>query len=235
MPTMNPARPAFPSLLSLQVLFLVVPLLTGARLARAAAPAPTSPEELMRRVEARFRAIEDYQCLADLECRLGEKSESGSYQIWFKQPQCLRVKVLRGRSRGSDVVVDEQGKISGRKGGLLKPFVIRLRPDDSRIRSLTGMPLTQFDLGKFCRRFWEQSGRPDARTQLTPARGGGDSHEVSLTYAADGARMREIYRIDPFTLSVQEAEIYRDNVRTDRVVFRDIRFNTGVRDGFFRL
>src|SRR5688500_17909204 len=67
-----------------------------------AAP-PPSADTVMARAEARFRALADYECVADCASRLGRKQEAGTYRLWFKQPDLIRTRVLAGKQRGAEV------------------------------------------------------------------------------------------------------------------------------------
>ena len=42
----------------------------------------------------------------------------------------VRIRVLQGRGKGSEAVMDARGRVRARKSGLLKPFARTLRPDD---------------------------------------------------------------------------------------------------------
>src|SRR4051812_37196775 len=121
-----PLRPlgiALPLLALLGVLGVVV---AGGH-TPAAAPGLTAEQEFTRE-EERFRSLSDYECVAEAESRAGSKSESGAYHLWYRSPGLLRVHVDRGRSSGSDVLVDARGRITARKGGLLRPFTAHLSP-----------------------------------------------------------------------------------------------------------
>jgi len=212
--------------------FLAV-LLCCAPVAQAADP--ITADEVLRRAEAQFAGLTDYECEADAESRLGTKTETGSYRIWFRKPALLRVKVLAGRNRGSEVVLGDDGKVHGRKGGLLKAIVIRMSATDGRLRSLRGLPVTEFDWGSFYRKLRERGARLGAKTVLATRAGAQAPYELVLTYHDAGKSIREVYRIDPRLWVMTEGEVYEDHLRVDHVVFRDVRLNSGVSDRWFRL
>ena len=223
-------------LLPLLALLLIALGLTAGPPAWTMEPAPTTPEAMLRHVEERFRSLSDYQCRASLESRLGDRRETGEYRIYVKLPRMVRVHVERGRSRGSDVVMARDGSIRGRKGGILKPFVIRLDPDDKRLLSLRGGLVTDFDWGSFYRKMREHAALPGARLTLARRSEEATAHyEVVVTYPSGGKQYREIMRIDPSLWAMVEGHVYEENVPVDHVRFYDIRLNTGLTDNFFRL
>lgn len=204
----------------------------------SAFPKPASgaetPESILARAEARFAAVKDYECIVEAEARKGKKRESGAYQLWFRKPAMLRLHVTKGRTRGSDLAIDERGKVRGRQGGLLKPFVITLSPDDKRLRNLHGYPVTEIQWGAFYRKLRERTARPGARLTLAE-RAGGDPYQLTLRYVDSGKQIREEYRFDPEQWVLVLADFFEDEERVDHVLFRDIRLDPGLEPKFFRL
>jgi outer membrane lipoprotein-sorting protein len=213
----------------------LIALLTAFSPPGAQTVGPATPDEVICQAEARFDALTDYECVADMESSLGQRSEAGSHRIWFKKPRMLRVRILRGRGRGVEFAVDYHGKMRGHQGGLLKAIVVEVSVKDPRIRSIRGVPVTEADWGSFYHKYWERSARPDARATLAPRGEEQAPYEVSLSYTDGEKRMREIYRIDPRLWVMVEGEVYEDEVRVDHVVFREIKLNTGVEDRWFKL
>src|SRR5437879_1551521 len=56
---------------------------------------------VISRGEECFRTLQSYECTADVQSRLGKRGDSGTVQFWFKQPRMLRLKVVRGKGKGS--------------------------------------------------------------------------------------------------------------------------------------
>lgn len=211
-------------------------LLVGGLCAGRVHPAePMRPDEVLALAERRFQSVTDYQCVADAETRLGNKTSAGTYQVWFKKPAMLRTRVLRGNHRGSEVAMDREGQVRGRKGGILKAFVVRLSADDKRLRNLRGVPVTELDWGSFYRKCRERSTRPGARMTLAPRASPDLPYEVVVTYPTEGNRMREVYRIDPKLHVLVEGDIFENEVRVDHIAFREIQLDTGLSDGTFKL
>jgi len=203
--------------------------------ARAAAEGALTPDEVFSRVNQRFSTLQDYECMADTECRAGKKQEVRSLQLWYKKPGMLRVKVLRGPSRGSEVVVSPRGEIRGRKGGFLKPVVIKLDEDDSRIRNLRGMPVTEFVWSTFYSGFRERAERAGAKLAVLPRRDPAGHVEVVLTSTAGGKSTREVLRFDPKLWLLEETEVFEGDTRVDYAVFHSFKTDTGLSDRLFHL
>ncbi|MGV3724325.1 MAG: LolA family protein [Actinomycetota bacterium] len=193
-----------------------------------------SPESVLARAEARFAAIKDYQCIVEAEARKGKKHESGSYQLWFRKPSMLRIHVTKGKTRGSDLAIDERGKVRGRQGGLLKPFVITLSPKDKRLRNLRGYPVTEIQWGAFYNKLRTRAALPGARLTLADRSAGGP-YQLTLRYVEAGKQIREEYRFDPDLWVLTLADYFEDEERVDHVLFRDIRLDPGLESRFFRL
>jgi outer membrane lipoprotein-sorting protein len=217
-------------------LFLCVLFITSALVCcRHAGAEEVGPEAILQRVDRQFGTLRDYECLVDTDCRAGSKQESRSFRLWYKQPGMLRARVLRGRSSGSEVVITSDGTIRGRKGGLLKPIVVRLSPDDGRIRNLRGIPISEFLWNVFYHRYSERAALPGARMILLPRQDSAAPYEISLTYSDQGRPMREVLRVDPAGWFLRELEIFDGSACVDRAVFHDWKMNPGLKDNWFRL
>lgn len=201
---------------------------------RSAAATAETAESVLARAESRFAALKDLECFVESETRLGKKQEGGTFHFWFRKPAMLRIHVTKGKTRGSDLVIDEAGKVRGRKGGLLKPFVISLSQSDKRLRNIRGFPVMDLPWSTFYRKVRERAARPGARLTLAE-RPDATPHQLTLRYVEAGKRMREEYRIDPELWVLTEAVCFEDEVCVDRVTFRDIRLDPGLEPKFFRL
>jgi hypothetical protein len=140
----------------IRVLLTALALLLLGSVASVDAAGSASASDIMQRAEQRFRSLSDYECVIDCESRMGSAVERGTYRVWFRQPSLLRVRVMKGKRRGSEVAMDEQGQFRGREGGLLKPIVVRLKPTDRRLQSIRGKCVTEFNLNSFYQRYRER-------------------------------------------------------------------------------
>lgn len=173
--------------------------------------------------------------MADFEARLENRVESGSCQFWFKQPRMLRLKVLRGSKRGSQVAVDSSGQIRGSRGGILGLIVRRLTTNDPRLLTIRGASILTLDWGSFFVRYRATTLRPDTLVFLAPHPDPNSPFEVTVTYQNEGKAMREIYRLDPHLWVIVEGTVYENETQVAHVVFRDIKLNTGLTESWFRL
>lgn len=195
---------------------------------------PLTAEDVLRRVEERLKALKDYECEVETDSRLGEKREVVRMRLWAKQPAMLRVKVLEGKERGSEICIGPSGKIKGRKGGIFKAFVLSLEPDDSRMKSLRGLPLTALEWSGSLKWLREKAAVPEAMLSLTSRPEATGPYEVVVVYREGERVLREAYRFDPDLWILTEGEIYENELLVDRVVFRNVRLNPGLEEQWFR-
>jgi hypothetical protein len=147
----------------------------------------------------------------------------------------LRVKVLRGSRKGSQVAVDSTGQIRGSKGGILGLIVRRMKTTDSRLLTIRGTSMMTLDWGSFFLKYHAAALRPDAQVVLAPHPDPGSPFEVVVTYSNLGKSVREVYSLDPHRWVIVEGAVYEDETRVEHVVFRDIKLDTGRAEGWFRL
>jgi outer membrane lipoprotein-sorting protein len=213
---------------------------TGLVLALALLPAlqgagdPLTVQELISRGELRFQQLTDYECMTDLESRLGSKTDTGICRFWYKQPGMFRVRSVRGQHQGSEVVRNAQGDLYARKGGLLKAFSKRLQPTDSRVSNLRGTPVNELVWGTIYRRLRERMARPGTRVVLAAPSRPGDPYEIALGYAENGKQIRQICRVDAQQWLPTEVQVVENGVVVERAAFRDVRLNGGLKDKWFR-
>ena len=196
---------------------------------------PATADQLVTRVSERVAALADYSCIADTESRLGDKTDSGSFQVWCKKPHQFRVKILRGKDKDAEIAVSSDGNIRAHKGGLLKGFVIRLEPTDSRLKSLRGTPVTDLAWDAFARDLHDHSALPGASATLaTPADTPG-TLEATVLFAQGEHKIRETYRVDAQTWLPVLGDVYEDDVRVDHLAYHDVNPAPNLDDNWFRL
>jgi hypothetical protein len=107
-------------------------------LLRGPAAAAGTPEglRLVDRLLDHLAQCRDYQCRVTAYERQGDQEEERTFRLFVKEERLVRIQVLAGRGKGSEAVLDAQGRVRGRKRGLLTAFARTLQPDDRRIRSL---------------------------------------------------------------------------------------------------
>jgi outer membrane lipoprotein-sorting protein len=201
-------------------------------LARGPAAAAGTPEalRLVDRLLDRLAQCRDYQCRITSYERQGDHEEERTFRLFVKEERLVRVQVLAGRGKGSEAVLDAQGRVRGRKGGLLKAFARTLEPDDRRIRSLRGQP------------FWEAAGHyflKDLRGRMAQP---GTVCEVEREGEPPGlARLVvqrapatcETYWVDLGQMHVLRGEVLESGRLVQRFAVRGIKENAGLSDAFF--
>lgn len=196
---------------------------------------PERATDILGRAEQRFKSLSDYECVIDYECRLPDRVENKTYRVWYRQPSLLRVKVLQGPGKGSEVALDENGQYRGRKGGLLKPFVVKLKPTDKRLQGLRGKSITEFNLGTVYQRCRGRSANNNAEMQVAKSADAPGTKGVVLTFVENGKRVQETYRFDPNTWFLTSCSVLENGKLVESFAVQQLKVNTGLDESFFRL
>lgn len=87
-----------------------------------------------------FEQLRDYKCLYESTSSKGERTENFLYKLFFSKPKSVRMEIIRGRSRGTILLLDPvRNKVRLRIGsGLLASLVLTLSPDSKRVVDLNG-------------------------------------------------------------------------------------------------
>lgn len=189
--------------------------------------------EILDRAEQRFRSISDYECVIDYDCRLPERRESKLFRVWYRQPNLLRVRVLQGPGKGSEVAVDEKGRYRGRKGGLLKPIVVSLKPTDKRLQGLRGKSISEFNLGTVFQRCRGRLSEGGANMQV--AKSADSTKGVVLSFSENGRRVQETYLFDPDTWFLTSCSVLENGNLIETFDVQQLKVNTGLSADWFRL
>jgi outer membrane lipoprotein-sorting protein len=198
------------------------------------AAAPDRASEILDRAEQRFRSISDYECLIDYECRLPDRVENKTYRVWYLQPSLLRVRVLQGSGKGSEVALDEKGQYRGRKGGILKSIVVRLKPTDKRLQGLRGKSVTEFNLGTVYQRCRSRA-QSGADMNVAKAAEAPGTKGVVLSFIENGKRVQETYRFDPSTWFLTSCSVLEDGKLVESFDVGQLKVNAGLGTDWFRL
>ena len=201
-------------------------------LAVGRAASADSPEalRLVDRLQERLAQCRDYQCLIHSYERQGERQEERSYRLYVKDCRLVRIKVVQGRGKGSEAVLEADGRVRGRKGGLLKPFVETLKPEDRRIRSLRGMPFWEAACHNFLKELRLRVTEPGTRSELE--KDPDEPDRLLLTVSRPGAT-QEKYWIDPHQLQVIRGQLFENDVRVREFSIQEVKESVGLSDDFF--
>jgi outer membrane lipoprotein-sorting protein len=197
---------------------------------RAALADPPQALRLVDRLQERLAQCRDYQCLIHSYERQGDRQEERSYRLYVKDCRLIRIKVVAGRGKGSEAVLDADGRVRGRKGGLLKPFVETLKPEDRRIRSLRGLPFWEAACHNFLKDLRLRLTDSGTRSELEKDP---DQPERLLLIITRPGATHEKYWIDPQQLQVIRGQLFENDVLVREFSIQEVKENVGLSDDFF--
>jgi outer membrane lipoprotein-sorting protein len=188
------------------------------------------PLQCLDCLQERIAQCKDYQYRVTCYEREGTREEERTYNLFAKDARMVRIKVTSGRGRGSEALLDARGRVWGRKGGLLKPFVQSLSMEDRRVRSLRGTAFWESAAHNYLRALRERIAHPDVR--CTIERDAERPGTLRLIVNQPGEK-REDYWIDAEPLRLRQGEIRESGQLVVRFTLQDMRENVGLSDGFF--
>jgi hypothetical protein len=186
--------------------------------------------DLIEQLQARVAHCQDYQYDVTIYERKGEQQEERRCRFFVMGTRLVRVRVLKGRDKGSEAVRDAQGQVRARKGGLLKSFVRTLGPDDPRVCSLRGTPFWEAACPSFLKALRARVTQPGTECELAP-----DTEQpglILMTLHRPGG-IRERYWIDAEEKHLIKGEVFEGDLLVHRSTISDIRENVGLSDTFF--
>jgi outer membrane lipoprotein-sorting protein len=205
-------------------------LLVVFALGRAAAGASPEALRLVDQLQERMAQCRDYQCAIQSFERKGPKQEERSYRLYVKDSRLVRIKVTAGRGKGSEAALEAGGRVRGRRSGLLKLFTETLKPEDSRVRSLRGVPFWEAACHNFLRDLRLRIAEPgtEAAVEPDPEKPG----RLLLVVTRPDATS-EKYWIDPRQMQLLRGEVFEHGLLVREFSVRDVRENVGLSDDFF--
>jgi outer membrane lipoprotein-sorting protein len=209
---------------------LLLSLTAGVVSARESTPAALTPDIVAEKLQQRFDQLTDYEAVMNTETRSGSRVETARFHVWYRIPGLFRLRVLRGRQRGSELLVEADGTLRGRRGGLLRPFSRRLSRSDPSLRSLRGQPAWELDLGSFLRAMRQRMGQPGSSSSIRKASPDGPKLSLEVRYRSptDGHALRDVWTIDPRTWLLVGGEVYDGEQRVDRFEITDLKTDRGL-------
>ncbi len=115
-----------------------------------------SLDSIIKKCKVKWESINTYTCTYESYQKKGKEEDKRTYFVEFKKPLWIRLKVLKGKDKGSEVMYNpEKNIVRGRKGGLLKGIVLTLKPDDKKVISLRGFRIYHAGIGEIYRRVME--------------------------------------------------------------------------------
>jgi outer membrane lipoprotein-sorting protein len=215
---------------------LLLSLAAGFVSAAAFTPVDLTPKTVAEKLQQRFDQLTDYEAVMNTETRSGARVDAARFHVWFRKPALFRLRVLKGRQRGSELVVEADGSLRGRRGGLLRPFSRRLSRSDPSLRSLRGQPAWELDLGSFLRAMRERMSQAGSSSTVRKPAPDGPSLSLEVRYRslADGHPLRDVWTIDPRTWLLVGGEVYDGEQRVDRFEITDFMPDRGLPLSMFR-
>jgi outer membrane lipoprotein-sorting protein len=197
---------------------------------------PPSPATVAARLQQRFDRVQDYDCLLHTETRAGTRVEVAAFHLWYRKPGLLRLRVLRGRHHGSELLLGADGVLRGRRGGLLRPFSRRLDRSDASLRSLRGQPAWELDFGSFLRAMRERMALPGSTATVQMPTAAEPHLLLEVRYRPAGATgfLRDVWSIDPSQWLLAGGDVFDGDTRVDHIRFSDVQLNTGLKESWFR-
>ena len=186
--------------------------------------------DLIGKLQEHVAHCQDFQY--DVTCyeRKGKQQEERSCRFFVKGDRLVRVRVLEGRGKGSEAVMNAEGRVRARKSGLFHPFVRTLRPDDPRIRSLRGSPFWEAACPNFLKALRLRVTQPENECDMAP-----DPEQPALsvmTLHGPGG-VQERYWFDAQGMHLIKGLEFEGDLLIHRFAIANIRENVGLSDSFF--
>ena len=186
------------------------------------------PGPVFQAWEKALSQIKNYECTLVSEVWKDDKKEYKVYEYHYVHPDFVKMKVLKGDSKGGEAYYDpESGKVRARKTGLFSVIRLTLDPDNKKVTSIRGHKITETSFFYYYKK-WK-----DYTTYANVYRDTLDNGHVLLV--AEGLKPEENYgavratlEFNPETWLPLKLEEYDANGKLiHRVVYQDIRINTG--------
>lgn len=126
---------------------LVLWLSIGVNFLKTKAETVPTPQELLQLITRRFETLKDYQCQLTTTHLKNGQTVTDINNYYFKKPKLIRLEVMNGKDKGSKVVLNKNGKVRARAGGVLGVFTITMEPNDKRLQDDDGSSFATTDLG----------------------------------------------------------------------------------------
>jgi outer membrane lipoprotein-sorting protein len=209
---------------------LVFSCLSSLIVCRVAAGEAAEAVRLVDRLQNRLAQCRDYQYLLTSYERRGDRQEERAYRFYVKDARLVRIKIVAGRDKGSEAILDAQGQVRGRKGGLLKAFPRTLSPGDRRICSLCGTPFWDAACHNYLKALRARMAQAGTQCEVGPDR---EQPALLLLEVQRPAATRERYWVDPQLMHVVKGEVFEGDVLVRRFAVSEIKENVGLPDTFF--
>lgn len=177
---------------------------------------------------ARYEKINNYHCLIQSYEKSGRKTMNRIIDYYFMKPDCIYVKVLEGKNRGSSAIFRDN-KVKASMGGILGKIRIIFKPSNKLVLSLRGHRLDEsgwghslMSINKMIKDNWASKAteNPEENTNQWIL-------EFS-THTAGNPQIMHKYMIDTREKIVVAFEYYEDGELLEESIFKSIEINSGV-------
>jgi outer membrane lipoprotein-sorting protein len=176
---------------------------------------PPTPESVVETFGLMYESLSDYQCRMYEYCRQGSRYEERTMNIYFKKPRNIRMDILKGNrfaDTGSVGIYRNDGRVTGRKGGLLGFLTVNVDKHDAQATTIRGLAMDESDLQATL----EKMRFHLAESSCTLAVGAGIYEMVfePRDPSRNGGVTKDIIRLDAVTL----LPVSSDSFEADRLV-----------------
>lgn len=214
-------------------------LIAAALLTLCAALAPASPESptvrsVVEAFAAMYESLSDYQCRMEEECWQGNRHEERTINFYFKKPRLIRMDILKGNrfgDTGSVGVYRGDGKVRGRKGGLLGFLAITVDKHDPQATTVRGLAFDESDLQATL----EKMRFHLAESACTLSTAGG-IHELAFEPrdpSRNGGVTKDVIRLDAATLLPVSSDSWEGDRRVQHAEWSSYLIDAGLPDQLF--
>ncbi len=222
-------RPTLPSVIAL---FFSVPL------SYAHAACPLGAGDLLKRMEAAYARVEDYQAKVTVQAYQNDGSvETKMFLYTFKKPNRIRLDFESPHPGLILTYPDKNGKVVVRPSGWVSFFKLRLSPDSRLLKDSSGQRIDQTEMGLLIKHI-ERSLTDQRRG---PSEISEEKETIRIRVLAEnpfrkGALTLYQFFIDQGLCLPTKVEESAPDGRLQRTVtFQNLKINTGISDAFFQL
>jgi outer membrane lipoprotein-sorting protein len=219
---------------------LAFPIVILAFFASSHTPARTASDSdsLLKNMESAYAQVTDYQTNIEVKTYSGEGSFAiQKFLYTFKKSDRIRLDFETPHSGMVLVYPDQNGKVVLRPPGLGRFFTLHLAPDNSFLRMSSGQRVDQTDLGLLIKNI----GHSLTDQRRGPAEFAEDDGNIRVRVLADDHFQKGVETLYQFLIDKKlwlpaEVEESTPESRLERkIIFHNLRINTGVPDSFFRM
>lgn len=210
--------------------YLSIAFLLGTCLAASA----LTPQSVLQAFEKMVTAVRDYQCRMWEYCFQGNEYEERTIDFYFKRPRFIRMDVLEGNrfaDAGSSAVYRNDGRVTGRKGGVLALFPVTVDKRNPQATTIRGLTIDQGDMLAMVESM--RSHLADCTCTLSVS---GTVYELAFeprSPASIGGVTREVIRLDAATLLPVSSDSWEGSRIVQHVHWDHFILDAGLPDELF--